>query len=555
MATPPRGVRACAACLSRGFRVSAQNPSRNRKRKQREARDEALLKAAEAGNPGAIAHLQKRRLEEAAAAAADAATSETLATPHATAHHDQQQQQQQQGSSAVALASQIRSWLAQPLTPCRQCNGLGVTVGHAAEVPDDFVPENGPRVVIVGAGIGGCALALALQQRKIPCTVYERDPGFSSRAQGYALTMQQASNTLRRLGFRDLVNLGAMPVSHASLLPNGTIVNEYGRKCHSTTRKTMSNGKPPDKQRFNIQLPREAVRQMLHDALAPGTIRWGANFNAYRPVAEGGGDDTSMASSGSALRVTFDDVKGTAENGNETSRFEVDADLVVGCDGIWSRVRRQKLGEEAPRYLGLIVILGRAPCSHLLTDDKMFQTLGGETRIYTMPFTRGVTMWQLSFPMPLEEAKALSAAGPVALLEEAQRRCSGWHDPVPDLLSATRSCDVTGYPAYDRAPADVDETSARLRAPTDDVDARVTLLGDALHPMSPFKGQGANQALMDAWSLASLIASTKPLEHALRVFETEMVDRVREKVEKSAEAAEILHSSKAIEERASRLVT
>lgn len=588
MATPPSAVRACGACLSRGFRISAFNPSRAKKRKLKEARDDALRRAAEAGNAGAIEHLKRRQREELEAQSCGDNTPKNVNNDVKTANNSNLQSSQNAprcdngGSVTSSLTKrqpenreEVRQWLAQSLSVCKQCNGLGVTVGirnkPLPESVPEYAPVNAPRVVIVGGGIGGCALALALQQREIPCTVYERDPSFGSRAQGYALTMQQASNTLRRLGFRDLVNLGAMPVSHASLLPNGTIVNEYGRKCHSTTCSTLSNGKPPDKQRFNIQLPRETVRQMLYDALEPGTVKWGSCFRSYEATGKAAINtsgpascetdmdkdqneqnvvmaDAKCAESASApLKVTFENV---SQGGKE---FTVDADLVVGCDGIWSKVRQQKMGTEEPRYLGLIVILGRAPCSHLLTDDKMFQTLGGETRIYTMPFTKGVTMWQLSFPMPLEEAKALSAAGPVALLQEAQRRCSSWHDPVPDLLLNTQACDVTGYPAYDRAPPEVDADTAFI--PCLDPNRRVTLLGDAVHPMSPFKGQGANQALMDAMSLASLLASVKPLEQAIRVFETEMTDRVREKVEKSAEAAEILHSSRAVQERASRLVT
>jgi 2-polyprenyl-6-methoxyphenol hydroxylase-like FAD-dependent oxidoreductase len=254
---------------------------------------------------------------------------------------------------------------------------------------------------------------------------------------------------------------------------------------------------------------------------------------------------------------------------------EVTASVLVGCDGIRSAVRATKLGEDlAPlRFLDCIVILGIGPSPQAspLTDGKtVFQTADGITRLYVMPFAEageevfglqaaggtGLSMWQLSFPIDEINAIKLSQLGPSSLKAEALQRCGSWHDPIPSLLNATPESLITGYPCYDRTLVDEED----LRGGHDKSEpsnAYVTLLGDAAHPMSPFKGQGANQALLDAVLLAQKLHSFfhkndraffdyDMVPDVLADFENEMLERCAVKVKKSADAAKFLHSEVAI---------
>lgn len=408
---------------------------------------------------------------------------------------------------------------------CDNCSGSGLIPATSHPTADS---ENYPHVAIIGAGIGGVALAVACLHRGIPFTLYERDSSFDARAQGYGLTLQQASNAIKGLGLFSLKD-GGNSTRHVVHTTEGKEITEWGMRTHSNIKKSPK--------RKNVHIPRQALRLALLEQLGDhAAVQWGHRFISFKQCEDKG------------VELSFQ-VNGEMKN--------VKADLVVGADGIRSAVRSLLIGEDiAPlRYLGYVVILGICSLevlkdveSSLLDSATVFQTVNGHERIYMMPYSLDSVMWQLSFPMPEEEAKALSAQGAQALKEEACRRAQ-WHKPIPQILSATLLEQISGYPVYDRE---------LLKLELLEKAGPFTLIGDAAHPMSPFKGQGANQALLDALALARNISiectslskwrEIGVREVLLAKFEEEMLARSGSKVKDSAEVVEFLHSEGVLRE-------
>jgi len=413
------------------------------------------------------------------------------------------------------------------LDSCKNCFGSGLLPAKSLPIPDT---KNFPHIAIIGCGIGGVALAVACLHRQIPFTLYERDINFEIRSQGYGLTLQQASKYIEAFGISSLAE-GVISTRHIVHNTEGKVLGEWGM------RKWMQSDSRKPLRRTNIHIARQSLRLSLLQQLGGhDQVHWGHSLTGLNEI-KGQGVDLTFRVNGGIKKVK--------------------AELVIGADGIRSFVRKRLIGEQLSplRYLDCIVILGICPLDKLKNLDQslldsatVFQTANGNERIYMMPFSSEAVMWQFSFPMKEKEAKRLSAQGAFELKKEACRRAQ-WHEPIPQILEATDETQVSGYPVYDRKI---------LHPELLGKGKQITLIGDAAHPMSPFKGQGANQALLDALELARAISkgcrpgsqrrSTGIRASVLNAFESEMLERTASKVNDSAAAAQFLHSEIVLQE-------
>ena len=380
------------------------------------------------------------------------------------------------------------------------------------------------KIVIVGAGLGGFAVGIGLLQHGYTdVTVYERDTEMDSRRQGYGLTILQGISALKRLQVLQQVHALDTPSrSHYIFDKYGSMIGFFG-----TIFWPEQDDQPKARKKHNLHIERQELRRILmnryislHPLGAQG-IQWNYRVVEINRVQR---------------QVSF--IQGRKVTG---------ADLVIGADGINGPVRSFKYDSVADtplNYLDILVVLGITGCiDHFLTKDRVFQTMDGCFRLFAMPFSKSrpeqSIMWQLSFPATLDLSMQLSR-NPEMLKQMLLEKCADWHSPIPEMIERTQLDLLMGVPAFDRDMKQISD-------PEKD-GIQIALLGDAAHPMSPFKGQGANQALLDAVDLADIIAQNNSLDlnSAINQYEDQMLKRVYTKMMQSRERVTSFHRPEAL---------
>jgi 2-polyprenyl-6-methoxyphenol hydroxylase-like FAD-dependent oxidoreductase len=323
------------------------------------------------------------------------------------------------------------------------------------------------KALIIGAGIGGLATAIALRRAGITVEVYERSAGLHELGAGLSLW----PNAIRAL---DLLGLAA--ALHAIGQPErlGRIYAWRGEILSEIPSAALE-------QRFGapiIVVHRADLQALLYNTLDAAQV----HFNA------------------ACVALTQDDQGVTARFADGAT---AQGDVLIGADGIRSVVRAQLHGAHPPRYAGYTGWRGIAPFDHRRWSARTaFESWGIGCRFGFAPIDDERVYWFATEDVP--EGGADPPEGRKAAL---QRRFRGWHAPVAAVLAATPEAAILRNDIYDLAPL------ARWSV------GRVTLLGDAAHATTPTLGQGACQALEDAVVLAQCLRAGGAGAMALQRYE------------------------------------
>lgn len=347
-------------------------------------------------------------------------------------------------------------------------------------------------VAIIGAGLGGLTLAIALDRAGHDVTVFERDPGPEARSQGHAIGLYP------NLGLSALRQVGvASEVMSASCSVRGFSFRRWSGERIAGFE--LPDAGPP----MFFGVPRAELRSILLRRLRTECVRWGVEVDR-------------MESTPSHVELALSD--GTRRR----------AALAVGCDGAFSKVRRDKLGVPW-KSLGLVSVGGVVEPRDDLPAAHGFLSLAPGCSLYVQPRdASGSMIWALSCRANVLQESMDAGELRRLVLEKIER----WHEPIPAMVEATQEATVGKVVLGDCDPLDAWASD------------RVTLIGDAAHPMSPFQGQGGNLALVDAVDLAGALdgVDSRDAVSAVRHFETSMLARSRPAVLRSREATRAFHT-------------
>ncbi|MFF3466874.1 FAD-dependent oxidoreductase [Streptomyces sp. NPDC002619] len=355
-----------------------------------------------------------------------------------------------------------------------------------------------PRIAIIGAGPGGLTCARILQRHGITATVHEQDGSRTARNQGGTLDMHPDS------GQNALREAGLLKEFLALARPEGQQIRLVGRDA-----RVLFDAVPPeaDTENGNPEIDRGQLRDLLLNSLEPDTVHWDHKLAHVEPL------------NGGAHRLHFTD--GTT----------TEADLVIGADGAWSKVRRL-LSDATPVYTGVTFV--ETGLDNADTRHTALASLTGDGTMMALDNNQGFVAQRNSHQhirvyigMRTDEdwyqKAGLDLTHTAAVREALLKEFTGWSR---DLLGFITDTD-TRYINRPLYALPVPHTWPHTPG--------LTLLGDAAHLMSPFSGMGANLAMLDGADLARALINNTVIDDAVRAYENLLLPRSREAAEGAAE--------------------
>jgi len=321
------------------------------------------------------------------------------------------------------------------------------------------------RIIIVGAGIGGMALAASLQRLGIPVLVLERAARLGEVGAGLGV-LPNAVRALTAIGVSRSLYADAGPFRRFR------ICNQRGEELNEIDFETAFRRMGGE----GYVMHRAALHAAISECVDPGSVRTGACVTSIE-------QDEARVS----VRVA----------GESTP---ITGDLLVGADGLNSVVRAYVLGDGPPRYAGETIFRGITTAA-LDPPDVCREVLGAGQRAAFYDMGAGRCYWWATSPLP-----AGTHVPEAARSDYLQERFADWPYGLPALFAHTPSERILQNDIFDRAPAPTWHRE------------RVVLMGDAAHPTTPNLGQGACLAIEDAVVLARSIARSSDHQSALADF-------------------------------------
>ncbi|WP_112246472.1 FAD-dependent oxidoreductase [Kribbella monticola] len=334
------------------------------------------------------------------------------------------------------------------------------------------------QVAIVGAGVGGLALAQGLKQAGIDVRVYERDASARFRKQGYRIHISEVGEQALAAVLPEAVR---RRVIETATHP-GDLVAGFDTSLRPTFEQAYPGAGPDTVSAIDRYAFRRALMTGLDDVLV-----FGKQFTSYAETADG------------RVQLTF------ADGSTET------ADLLVGADGVGSRVRAQLVPDFEVIDSGIRCIYGKIPVTPAVRDRAPAEFLRGFCFV-TDGEGPGAAFAPVLFRTPPEEYGDYLMAVMTGTQEQLGHSDEELFGMAPDdLWSVVKKHVADWHPTIGELVASADPSAAfpiTLRTCTEVASwptGKITLLGDAVHPMLPSAGAGANTALWDAARLTEAL--------------------------------------------------
>jgi 2-polyprenyl-6-methoxyphenol hydroxylase-like FAD-dependent oxidoreductase len=344
-----------------------------------------------------------------------------------------------------------------------------------------------PRVILIGAGIGGLSAGIALRRAGIDVRILERAASLKEIQIGYGLHVwPNATRALRDLGVLEAVEASGARIDRMEhVAPTGRAII-----THPAAEESERIGTP------TLGIMRADLHGIMSAALGEGIIRFGARVTGFSQDADG---------------VTV-----TIEGGGEER-----GDVLVAADGVRSFVRDELLSEHGAVHGGLIEWHAPVDAPELVPAGTFREVWGRGARFGFYPIKQG-TCWYIlqrgSRDTPPDTDGAKTAA-----LERAEQ----FPSPSRALVEATPAAAVYRLDIWLREPA------KRWSH------GRVTLLGDAAHAMTPNLGQGAAQSIEDAIVLAKCLRERPDVPDALREYQRRRLEHVNDIAQQARRLAKL----------------